>query len=67
MEAKNAKFLENDVISRSDHPLDLGLEEDHEVTSDISLKLIVSYKDHRDLGNIEQTIIEEPRSAYLVN
>ena len=60
MESRNAKFLENDVISGSDQPLDLGLEQDHEATLDTSLRLIVSHEDHQDLGNIEQIIIEEP-------
>ena len=60
VESKNAKFFENDVISGSDQPLDLGLEQDHEVTSDTSLRLIVSHENHQDLGNIEQIIIEEP-------
>ena len=53
VESRNAKFLENDVISGSDQPLDLGLEQDHEVTPDTSLRLIVSHEDHKDLGNIE--------------
>ena len=48
----NAEFLENDVISGSDQPLDLGLEQDHEVTPDTSLRLIVSHENHQDLGNI---------------
>ena len=61
VELRNAKFLENDVISGSDQPLDLGLEQDHEVTPDTSLRLIISHGDRQDLGNIEQTIIEEPR------
>ena len=67
VESRNAKFLENDVISGSDQPLDLGLEQDHEVTPDTSLKLIVSHEDHQDLENIEQTIIEEPRFVDSVD
>ena len=60
MKSNNAKFLGNGVISGSNQPLDLGLEQDYEVTPDTSLRLIVSHEDHQDLGNIEQTIIEEP-------
>ena len=48
------------MISGNDQPLDLGLKQDHEVTPNTSLRLIVSHEDHQDLGNIEQTIIEEP-------
>ena len=46
VESKNAKFLENDVISASDQPLDLDLEQDHEVAPDTSLRLIVAYENH---------------------
>ena len=67
VESRNVKFLDNDVISGNDQPLDLDLEQDHEVTPDTSLRLIVSHEDHRDLGNIEQTIIEEPHFVYPVD
>lgn len=53
MESRNDKFLQNDIISWSDQSLDLGLEENHEVTLDTILRLTISHEDHQDLGNIE--------------
>ena len=49
------------MIYWSDQSLNLSLQENHKVTPESSLRLIVSHENHQDLGNIKQKFIEEPR------
>ena len=65
MESRNAKFLENDLISRRDQFQNIVSEKDH---SDIqpstsSSKMIVIYNTLQDQTGVEQPTIEVQQAA----
>ena len=62
VKSQNVKFLENDVISKSDQPRNLVFEENHisKLTSESSDRLIVFQDSRQDSAIQEQPVIEEP-------
>ena len=59
MESKNAKFLENDLISRSDQSHNLVSMRDQSSTS--SDRLVIIHNTPQVQTGVEQPIIEVPR------
>ena len=58
MESRNAKFLENDMLSRSDHSQDLVSMRDQPFTS--SQRLVIIHNAPQVQTSVEQPIIEDP-------
>ena len=61
MESRNAKFLENDLISRSDQSQDLASVRDQSFTS--SDRLIIIHNTLQVQMYVEQPVIEDAHAA----
>ena len=61
MESKNAKFLENDLISGSDQSQDLVSVKDQPSTS--SQRLIIVHNTPQVQPDVEQQIIKDPQEV----
>ena len=61
MESRNAKFLENDLISGSDQSQDLVSMRDQPSTS--SQRLVIIHNTPQVQPDVEQPIIKDPQAA----
>ena len=61
MESRTAKFLENDLISRSDQSQDLASVRDQSFTS--SDRLVIIHNTPQVQMDVEQPVIEDAKAA----
>ena len=63
MESRNAKFLENDLISGSDQSQNIGFEKDHSDAQTASDRLIVISNTPRVQEHVKQPVLEVPQTV----